>query len=100
MKLVIAGQVRVNPARRDEAVQVALRMARATRSEPGCIQYRFSADLEDPSVFCIFEEWQDEEALSSHFASAHMRDFQQALPGLVAGAPEIKRYTVASDAPL
>ena len=94
--IVIAGSVAVRPERRDEAVRVALEMERATRAEAGCHAYRFSAALDDPATFLLFEEWESEEALARHFASAHMAAFQQALPGLLAGPLAIKRYAVSS----
>jgi quinol monooxygenase YgiN len=93
---VVAGTVRVRPERRDEAIRVALTMARATQAESGCRTYRFYADLEDPAVFFIFEEWESEEALGAHFQTEHMAAFQAALPELVAGPPDIRFYSVAS----
>jgi quinol monooxygenase YgiN len=93
---VVAGTVRVRPEKRDEAIRVALTMAKATQAESGCRAYRFYADLEDPAVFFIFEEWESEEALGAHFQTEHMAAFQAALPALVAGPPDIRFYTVAS----
>jgi quinol monooxygenase YgiN len=93
---VVAGTVRVRPERRDEAVRVALTMARATQAESGCRTYRFYADLEEPAVFFIFEEWESEEALGAHFQTEHMAAFQAALPELVSGPPDIRFYNVAS----
>lgn len=96
--IVIAGSVAVRPERRDEAVRVACTMAAATRTEPGCVTYRFSADLDDPNVLLIFEEWESEEALARHFQTPHMAAFREALPGLLAGVPALRRYVVASAA--
>ena len=93
--IVVAGSVPVRPDRRDEAVRVALTMAEATRAEKGCLSYRFYADLADPNTFLIFEEWESDEALATHFATEHMRVFREALPGLVGGAPAIHRYVVS-----
>jgi len=98
--IVIAGSVRVRPERRAEAVRVAIEMARATRAEAGCLHYRFYAELEEPDTFFIFEQWESADALARHFQSEHMRTFQSALPGLLAGAPDIRRYEVAAVSPL
>ena len=94
--IVIAGSVAVRPERRDEAARVARTMAEATRKEAGCLTYRFSADLDDPNVMLIFEEWESEEALARHFQSPHMATFREALPGLLAGMPALKRYAVSA----
>lgn len=96
--IVIAGSVAVRPDRREEAVRVARTMAAATRGEAGCQTYRFSADLDDPNTLLIFEEWDSEEALARHFQTPHMATFREALPRLLAGAPALKRYGVASAA--
>jgi quinol monooxygenase YgiN len=94
--IVVAGRIRVKPESRDEAARTAARMAEATRREAGCVSYRFYADLDDPDVFFIFEEWENEAALAQHFQTPHMAEFQTHVPRFVAGPPEIKRYVVAS----
>lgn len=98
--IVIAGTVKVREDRREQAVAAALRLAEATRREPGCIDYRFSSDLADPTVFLIFEEWESEEALAKHFRTEHLQAFRAEMPGLVAEAPAIRRYVVESAGPL
>jgi quinol monooxygenase YgiN len=94
--IVIAGTIAVKPERQEEARQRALRMAEATQNEVGCITYQFYADLADPNIFFIFEEWETEDALNKHFQTEHMKEFQQHLPGLLAGGLNVKRYTVQS----
>jgi len=96
--IVIAGTVPIKPEARAEAIAVAGTMVAATRREPGCRAYRFSTDLDDPNLVCIFEEWESAEALAAHFASPHMRVFREQLPRLVAGAANLRRYEVASAA--
>lgn len=98
--IVIAGTVNVRPDRRGEAVEAALRVAAATQREAGCISYRFYADLADPNVFLIFEEWESDAALARHFETEHLKAFRAAMPGLVAAPPVIQRYVVESVAPL
>ncbi len=94
--IVIAGRVAVRPERREEAVRVARTMVAATRREPGCRAYGFHTDLEDPNVFFVFEEWEDEQALARHFRTEHMATFRRHLPDLLAGPPALTRYTVAA----
>ena len=94
--LVIAGTVKVRPETRAEAVQAALRMARATIGEPGCTAYRFSADLEDPDTFLIFEQWESEAALMAHFQSPHMAEFNAQIARFLAAPPAINRYDVSA----
>jgi quinol monooxygenase YgiN len=94
--IVVAGTVSINPAYREEAARVALKMVAATKQERGCLAYDFWADLADPNRFHVFEEWETQEALEAHFQTPHMAEFMEALPTLVAGAPNIMRYEVGS----
>jgi len=94
--LIVAGRIPVRPERRADAVAAAVKMMRATQAETGCRTYRFTTDVEDPNLFYIFEEWEDDAALTAHFQTPHMASFQAALPDFLAGAPTLKRYEVAS----
>jgi quinol monooxygenase YgiN len=94
--IIVSGTVAIRPGQRDAAIRVARTMAAATAKEPGCLRYRFYADLDDPHTFFVYEEWQSEDALATHFQTDHMRAFQAELPALIAGAPDIRRYAVAT----
>lgn len=60
----------------------------------------FSADLDEPGRFRIFEEWESEEALRAHFASPHMARVQKAVGGLGVREMAVQRYEVAKVGPL
>ena len=98
--LVIAGRIRLDPAKRAEAHAAAREVMRETRREPGCISYTFSADVEDEGVFHVFEEWESAEALAAHFRAPHMARFQKAVAGLGVKEAKLQRYEVASVGPL
>ena len=85
----------MKPETREEAARVATTMARATLAEEGCRSYGFYADLEDPNTFLIFEVWESEEALTRHFQTPHMAEFNAVIPRFVAGPPSIDRYEVS-----
>ena len=98
--LVIAGRIRLDPAKRETAIAAACEMMRDTRRETGCISYTFSADVEDTAVFHVFEEWESAEALGAHFQAPHMARFQAAAAGLGVKEMKIQRYEVASVGPV
>jgi quinol monooxygenase YgiN len=98
--IVISGSIPVKPELRDEAAQLALEMQKATCAEPGCRTYCFSFDLADPNTIRIFEEWESEDALNSHFQTEHMKKFQQNAPRLLAGKLSATKYTVSASAAL
>ncbi len=94
--IIIVGQVALRPESREAAIERALWMSRLTEAEPGCVRYRFAADLAAPNTLVLIEEWESEEALRDHFTIAHMAEFNRALAGLVASAPIVTRYDVAA----
>jgi quinol monooxygenase YgiN len=98
--LVIAGHIRIDPARQADAVRAAVEVQEATRREAGCISYNFSSDLAEPGVFRIFEEWESAEALGAHFRTPHMAKFQGAVAGLGVKEMKVQRYEIASVGPL
>lgn len=98
--VVIAGVIRIDPGRREEAIRAAVEVARATRLEPGCISYAFGADLEEPDVFRVFEEWESQEALDRHFQTPHMLTFQGKVSGLGVKEMAIQKYRVESVGPV
>ncbi len=98
--LVIAARVRLDPAKREDAILAAKKMMAATLEEPGCSEYAFSADFDDPGVFRIFEEWQGEEALAAHFQAPHMAEFQAALAGFGIIEMDAHKYAVSDKGPI
>ena len=98
--IVIAGHFVLDPSKREQAVAAAREMMSETRKEPGCISYTFSADLEEPGRFRIFEEWESEEALAAHFQAPHMARLQQEMSGLGVREMKVQRYEVAKVGPV
>jgi quinol monooxygenase YgiN len=98
--LIVAGEIEIDPAQREPAVAAAREMMEATRREPGCLGYTFSADLVDPGRFRIFEEWESQAALDAHFAAPHMAAFQAKVAGLGVRGMRIQKYEIARVGPL
>jgi quinol monooxygenase YgiN len=98
--IVVTGQVRIHPDKRPQAIELAVWMQRHTRAEPGCLEYTFSGDLEDPSLIHVTERWQDAVALEQHFKTAHMAQFNAQLPQLIKGRPVVQAHTVTDTRPL
>ena len=69
-------------------------METASRAEPGCQDYTFSIELNDPSTVRITEKWDRIEDLKAHFATPHMAEFQQAMAARSPASVEVKFYEV------
>jgi quinol monooxygenase YgiN len=98
--LVIAGAILIDPARLADATPAAVEVMAATQAETGCISYCFSSDLSEPGLIHVFEEWESQDALDTHFKTPHMAKFQQAMAGFGVKAVKLQRYEVSSVGPL
>jgi quinol monooxygenase YgiN len=67
-KIVISAQIDLDPAKREEALRTAQPWIDGALSQPGCIHYDWSADVNNPSRVNVFEEWESEASLAAHFA--------------------------------
>ena len=98
--IVIAGRARLHELEMEESVRAGSVMAATSRDEPGCIDYRFGIDIEDPLVVQVFEQWESGEALEAHFATPHFLAFSEVILRAVDGPANFTRYEVSSAGPL
>lgn len=70
--LIILGTVRVTPDRLERARPPMRAMVEGSRSEEGCLDYAYAADMLDPGLIHVIERWRDQAALTAHFATEHM----------------------------
>ena len=55
--IVIAGRAKIHAAQLEDARRAGSVMAATSRDEPGCVDYRFAIDIDDPLVVQVFEQW-------------------------------------------
>ena len=67
--VIVEGIMEVDPARRDEFLRGRQGTISAARTEPGCIEYAFSADAIEPGKVRIFERWASRADLDTHLAA-------------------------------
>ena len=94
--IVVTAELEVAPDSREAFVELATEMCRASRREPGCIDYRVHAELERPDHFLFLEEWQDDAALQSHFAEPHTAKFMAGIGALLSAPADALFHTIAS----
>jgi quinol monooxygenase YgiN len=98
--VAVAGRVAIKPEMREQAIAAAIKMTHETHKESGCLQYHFYTDVEDPNLLHVFEEWESQEALDTHFTLPHMAEFLAALGECAAGEATVIRYVVSDHARL
>jgi len=94
--LRVIARVKARPGKVNELLSVLGSLVEPTRKEPGCLSYELLQNNEDPTEFTLIEEWQNNTALESHFATKHFKDALVKLPNLVAAEPDIRRYHMVS----
>jgi len=75
MGYVLIARWTAAPGNEERVERALLALAAATRNEPGCRIYRPTRNVDDPRVFVIYEEYDDEAALEAHTASDHFRRY-------------------------
>jgi quinol monooxygenase YgiN len=99
--VIVAGTMQVEPADREAFLQSRADGVRATLSEPGCIEYSFSADGHNPGLVRLFEVWESQDALDAHLTGMAAQAGQgSATPAVAVKKADILKYTVSSHGPL
>jgi quinol monooxygenase YgiN len=96
--IVVVGRVRTDAGKRKDLIRVGQAVAAASRLESGCLAYRLYEDSEQENEFVFVEEWESDEALKRHFATAHIAQFMQAIPATLVAPPDVKLTSAAADA--
>ncbi|HEX5225927.1 MAG TPA: putative quinol monooxygenase [Solirubrobacteraceae bacterium] len=93
--IVVVGRVRTDAGKREQLIEVAQTVARASREETGCIGYRVCEDTERPNDFVFVEEWADDAALQAHFGTSHIAAFMAAVRAAIIAPPEVDFHQIA-----
>jgi quinol monooxygenase YgiN len=97
--IIVAGYMDVDPAVRGEFLEARRESIMATHSEPGCIEYTFSADSVEPGRVRLFERWESKDDLRTHLA-AMSDQAAPASPQFDVTAVELLQYEISAQGPL
>ena len=89
--LVVTGEFRFEPGK-EEALRAAMvDMMNESAREAGCLHYRFYRDVEHPGIYRVYEEWENDQHLADHAASAHMKVFRGRLKEIGVVSRKVKK---------
>ena len=94
MTVVMHAELPIDPDSRDEALELVEELAVESRAEDGVVDYRATADVEEPNTVRIVEQYRDDDAVDAHMSSDHFRSFQGAIGDHLAGEPSLYRFDV------
>ena len=93
--LVVHAYFPIDPDRRAEALDVFETMVEESNQEPGILEYRAAADLQEENTIRFIERYEDAEAFEAHAQTDHYHELEAKLPELLAGEPKITQYEVS-----
>ncbi|MCX7063878.1 MAG: putative quinol monooxygenase [Proteobacteria bacterium] len=93
--IVLNVKIETNPGTVAALKDAVATMEKASRAEPGCIEYVFATEISNPTNIRIVEHWRDVESLKKHFTLPHMAAFQEAIKKNPPKSMEMKSFDAA-----
>ncbi len=94
--LVVTARIVSKPDTRTPTRDALLALEAPTRAEDGCLEYTWFVAATEPDVFTTIERWESAAHLEAHMTTPHVQAVLAAAGDLVAEAPVITKYDVAS----
>lgn len=91
-KKTIVARVEVLNGKEQEFINVAEALIQGTRTEEGNISYNLYQCPSNPASFLFYEEYQDQQAMDAHAASAHFNTFAKAIGSMLASDLKIESF--------
>jgi quinol monooxygenase YgiN len=92
--LRVVARIIAQPDHVDKVKSLLSELIEPTRREAGCILYELLQNKSDPADFTFVEEWESDDALDAHAASAHIKSVTSRLTGLIGAPPDVRRYVL------
>ena len=83
--LTVISHVRVRKGYEAIVRDMLQKLVIASRAEPGCLEYSLHESITDPTLYVIYQVWDNEQALAAHSNSQHTAGFRRAAPGVLDG---------------
>lgn len=89
----VVAALQTRPEQVDELVAVLTDLAHESRRQPGNLRFDVHQQSTDPTRLITVEHWDGAAAADAHMASPHVGAALGKLGPLLAGPPQIVRYT-------
>ena len=92
--ITVVAKLQALEGKQGELSQALTEMVEAvSANEPGVSAYSRHVADDDPTLFLFYEQYESAEAQKTHGGTEHMQALGGKLQDLLAGRPEIERYT-------
>lgn len=92
--IVVSAMITVAEGKGDEYAAHFAKLAPQVRQDKGCITYVLHRMIGSPDKFFVFEQYEDEDAITLHSSTPHFLAYRQTTGHLVTGR-EVSRWQVA-----
>ncbi len=92
--ILIAGTIDVDPERRAEALEAAIPHMVGTRSQKGCVAYIWTGDPLIEGRIMVYEHWETEADLASHFKNEHYLNMRNTIAGFGLRGVDVSKFRV------
>ena len=83
--------------REGEVSALFAKLTEESRKEPGCVAYYLNHDLDEPTVFVVYERFKSVAALEDHAKSRHVEELLKKIGPMLDGDPKAKVYAPAAE---
>lgn len=98
-QLTLIAKLTAKPEHADLLGEGLFGLLKQTRKEPGCIDYHFHRDNDDPAVWILYENWRSRTDLDDHFQQPYTKALMARFPKLLAQDMELTFCTMVSPRP-
>ena len=89
--LTVIAYMRAKPGREQDLQDALHALIAPTTQEAGYVNYDLHRGVEDPAVFCFYENWESGAHLDAHLQTPHLRHFVEIMGDLLDGELTINR---------
>ncbi|MEP6343749.1 MAG: putative quinol monooxygenase [Maricaulaceae bacterium] len=73
MKFIIYAEIDVQDEKRSALLEALFPLIEKIRAQTGCVNYDWNMDSSNEGRINVYEEWEDEAALTAHFAGDNFK---------------------------
>lgn len=96
--IILTAKLRAQEGKEPELEAALSELVEAvSANEPAVAVYTLHVSDEDPSLYMMYEQYEDGDALKAHGTTEHMAAFRDVAKDLLAGPMEIERYTLVAE---
>jgi quinol monooxygenase YgiN len=73
MTLTVIATIQAKAGKEEQMQQDLMSLLAPTRTESGCITFDLLLDNQNPSIFVLYENWENQSALDAHFQQPYVQ---------------------------